>query len=232
MSKRSQDRVVCGISTFPLEVLLMKEVVVHWLHWWNEKRGHFDARSARLSLVKAGRLNLPTGRLIALDPLTGDDQKPIPGRLPAGRYDVFRTEARVEKESKVHTAALALRVSNRRPQRFSPGPTISVDSATVAFVDASARRALFSLVDDREPDEGYAKIWASTDGSLVLDTKTRANVVVCTPGHGDGSYRVWRGFDASGAVCVVVVEFKLVMPIEEVLRHSASTLTRLVMEEE
>jgi hypothetical protein len=72
---------------------------------------------------------------------------------------------------------------------------------------AAERKDLLELVNRA----GYDKRPAA---SLCIDARSGGNLVAFRSGAGDGSYGVYVGYDASGAVAAFVTDFGLIEALE------------------
>jgi hypothetical protein len=230
MAKKTSRRALAhhGLTIFPAAVLLKDRVTLRCLPWRSPRHDEPRCVDAEQRVTLAGKLRLPSGRLVALDPLTGDDQKPIPEGVRPGTYEVLRTTV-AAPDDEPRVAALTVRFRKAEPMEFRPGPTVSVDSATVAFIDKSVHKALFRLFDPVVPDPGYEKVWASGDGRLVLDKKTRADIISAPAGYGDGTYGTWRGYSESGDLTCVVMALSVVLLVEQVVGANPRVLGRMCL---
>lgn len=166
-----------------------------------------------------GRLRLDTGRIVAADPataeLSGDHAvAPYTVTLPPGEYPVDAARVRVSGRGTDVVAAARVRVSEAPVATWEsalrPGQDerllgaseffgFVVDSGTGAFMDASAVSALAAYQDADDAEAAEATI--PGDGVSPLLT--------FPSGKGDGSYPVWIGRDADGAVVCLVADMRL-----------------------
>lgn len=175
----------------------------------------FEVREPRT----VGRLRSATGRIVAADPVTVDlegDQaaKPYTVTLAPGEYPVETALIRSAGREVDVVAAARLRVSEAPVATWElalrPGQDerllgaseffgFVVDSGTAAFMDASAIEALAAYQDADDADAAEATI--PGDGG--------AELLTFSSGKGDGSYPVWVGRDAAGAVVCLVADMRL-----------------------
>jgi hypothetical protein len=180
-----------------------------------------------LSVVRAGELVLPSGRVLAADVyLFG--QPPFDRLLPAGRHPVF--VLRAERDAGMDAAAAMLRVAPGDPVEWEPATTggvdpgtldpaafasYGVDSGTAAFASAEAAERLESgdealweaygerIQDQMYPGEDEYRLIAE----VVVDPVTGGNVIAFASGWGDGGYPAWFGLDADGEPLVLLTDF-------------------------
>jgi hypothetical protein len=160
------------------------------------------------------RLALPSGQLVACDPLVYLERaRRFTRQAPRGSFPVVLTD--LGPRSDILMASV--RFGERFPVRWEPALLdgesegeirgYPVDAGTGCYVDATiaalAPRDGLDLLErarvagyDRE---GYA--------DLVLDGATGGNLVLFRSGAGDGSYPVFWGLDAHGAPAALVTDF-------------------------
>jgi hypothetical protein len=180
-----------------------------------------------LSVVRAGELVLPSGRVVAADVYLFD-QPPFDRLLPAGRHPVF--VLRAERDGGMDSAAALLRVAPGDPVEWEPATTggrdpgtldpetfasYGVDSGTAAFASAEAAERLEAgdealweaygeqIQDQMYPGENDYRLIAE----VVVDPVTGGNVIAFVSGWGDGGYPAWFGLDAGGEPLVLLTDF-------------------------
>lgn len=197
---------------------------------------HADG-AERLRLVRhdLDPLVLPTGRLVACDPLVDPDAGAFVDVLAPGAYPLVAWVADLLDGAGAvcdrRTAALQLLVPGAPVVRWEPARTedagpeedlgpdefvgYGVDSGTGCFADAGALAALARLDEDRleaalltEYDADAPVPWLAR---AVVDPATGAEVVALGSGWGDGVYPTFVGRDAHGAAVSFVTDF-LVLP--------------------
>ncbi len=171
-----------------------------------------------LRLVRLGRLQLTTGRLVATDPIVFADREPFTARLPRGGFDVEVCASRWLKtgrqdEEQVAWARLVLApgtVERWTPLRLAgeERSAYPVDAGVGCFLDAEA--ALAMEADLGDPQELLLAALGETSlGTVVNVGKGKANVALFRSGAGDGVYSTWLGVGAGGAPRQVVTDFGL-----------------------
>lgn len=175
----------------------------------------YHDRQLQLSAHSAGRLHLPSGRLIAADPSSLDlDAEPFNVTVPPGTYPVSVGLATfVDDPGHTRVTAARLDISDRPAVRWElalrdgQDPldlghqqffSFGVDAGMACFVDAdSADR----LVD----------VWRTLDGLVEprYSTTGSGDMVAWSSGWGDGAYPTWIGYDASGSVARFVADMLL-----------------------
>lgn len=209
---------IYGVSVFPMSAL--------WTHGATlvgnvvPERYQLGPGRAKVAVREVGKLRLPSGRLVACDPMVGDGTRPFAERLEPGTYAV--EVAQLRSPGSVIPLGIRLRVRAGEVTRWDAMQTkpFPVDSATACFIDAVAMKPLFAMQDLRDPMPVYERIWASTDGRLVLDAASGANIVTVRSGFGDGFYAAWAGRDASGALLSIAVDFRVLYTEETMDRRA------------
>ncbi|MCP3798087.1 DUF4241 domain-containing protein [Allokutzneria sp. A3M-2-11 16] len=193
--------------------------------------GDADESGARLSVrvQEAGKLNVPSGRLIACDPNVVSPSWPMPPftvSFPPGHYPVLVSLVHRGAQAQGHptVAAVKVRLSEQPVQRWELALTpdqdpaeladdeffgYGVDAGTGCFADAEAIAAMERLVDDGEGPlcEGLAEAEGAVN---VTDAESGLNVVAFQAGYGDGSYPTWLGRATDGSPAAFVTDFFVV----------------------
>jgi hypothetical protein len=165
----------------------------------------------------AGVLRVPTGAVIAADPGTlHSSDLPFTVMVPAGDYPVLIAGMRWESEGWSETTAAMLRILDKPTASWElavrPGKDVrllgddefygfGVDTGTGAFLDASGRDALAAAYEQRQQSDA-----SDGDETQTADPKTGTNLIAYPSGRGDGSYPVWIGRAADGAVTCLVAD--------------------------
>ncbi|HPF41408.1 MAG TPA: DUF4241 domain-containing protein [Phycisphaerae bacterium] len=178
--------------------------------------------------VKIGTLPLPTGRIVAMDPMQGAGyERVFEGTTRPGRYPVYLTPAIQPKDEQVFVAYAAIRFNENVPVRWRPAsltrvdqPTIPVDamasmytdSAMACYVDAGVLaqcRDGAAVYPTPEKLESFL-----TEDRLGVVARLRRDDPDCAmalffTGTGDGVYDSYWGIDEAGETCALVTDFDL-----------------------
>jgi hypothetical protein len=186
-----------------------------------------SGEAAPLSVLEAGELVLPTGRVTASDVYLFD-QPPFTRTVPPGRYPVLLLRAEYADGDAV--AAAMLRVGPGEPVGWEPATiggvdpadvdqdtfaSYGVDSGTAAFAGAEAAERLYA--GDEALWEAYGdevtrglfpgEIEHRLSAEVFVDPASGANVIAFSSGFGDGGYPAWFGLDADGEPLVLLTDF-------------------------
>jgi hypothetical protein len=185
-----------------------------------------NGRTLSFAVAPVGRVSLPSGRIVACDPLITLDLDPFLQAVIPGRYTVDLALMR-EKGKGEQVAMARVRFTSRQPtvwvmalrkgeklSTLGPGGYFGYtsESGTGAFLDATAFEtadfAHLDTIDDLlvELTGNYQpyRYWMEH----TLDR--RLNVVMFSSGQGAGRYASYFGIDANGDVCALVTDFKLI----------------------
>ncbi|MEV4638885.1 DUF4241 domain-containing protein [Actinoplanes sp. NPDC049548] len=195
---------------------------------------HFDdTHDYRLTMIPAGRVSLPTGHVVACDPLSGPGETPPftvtvpPGRYPLRAWVAVACPASYHGvESDRRTAALQLVVRDEPVATWEParpartGPSFvdedgffayPADCGTATLADRQALAALrawpYERVERTYLPEPSPPAPAALDA--VTDRATGANVVTVCTGPDDGGYATFVGRTADGEVASFVTDFRV-----------------------
>ena len=182
-----------------------------------------DFGEARLECREIGELNLPTGRIVACDPMVEPDLPPFAIAVAPGKRPVGVTIAHVAGDDQRISAAW-IRVSDAQPVRWEfaqlkgrperEAPAYGVDSATGAFVSAEGAVALAAHLENDSLDDLAERMEAQYE-------PTREWAVVPVPGTdgldfaafssglGDGAYVSYWGYDAGGEIVCLLTDFRI-----------------------
>lgn len=177
---------------------------------------------------QAGDLVLPTGRIVACDPLVFDEAEPFTVAVRAGSYPVSLAVAKVsENDQRVAfakvTFAFADPVAWKMAAVAGQDPTTlhanhifgyPVDSGTASFIDAEAAALLLQRLQaedeyDQTIIEGMEKTYVHTWSYATVRPSARyeGNCVAFSSGWGDGLYASYFGYSAADDVVCLVTDF-------------------------
>lgn len=173
-------------------------------------------------------LVLPTGHIVACDPLVFPETEPFTFTVTPGNYPVVLAIAqfgdgdqrvafaKVQFSEKEATAWQMATVPGQDTATLGPGDIFgyAVDAGTGCFMDEAASRLLMermkadeeyyqTLIDTME--KTYVTTWSWA--SVLLSERRAENCVVFSSGWGDGFYPSYFGFSAEGDVVCLVTDF-------------------------
>ena len=182
----------------------------------------------RFRLVTAGRLLLPSGRIVACDPLVTGPRHTLQQVVLPGKYAVDLA-LRETGQGEEYVAMARLLFNSRMPTVWVPAAAIAParpnphhtrstafrsESGTAAFLDADAMD-LANFDDFEEIDDllylltgNYRphRFW------MEYGLDRRYNMVLFSSGRGAGVYTSYFGIDAGGDIAVLVTDFDLLVP--------------------
>jgi hypothetical protein len=184
-----------------------------------------DVGPGRLECRVIGDLNLPSGRIVACDPMVEPDLPPFAETVPPGRWPVGVTIAHAQDDQRI--AAAWIRVSAAEPVRWTPAqragrpqresPAYGVDSGTGGFVSAEGALVFAAQVDDESVEAFQSALEAeyvpTREWAVVPIAGTDGlNIAAFSSGLGDGSYESFWGYGADGAIVCLLTDFRIVEP--------------------
>lgn len=177
-----------------------------------------------------GKINLPTGKIIANDPVCNFQKDPFERTVAPGEYPVMLYMAHIESDQRV--AFAEIRFTEELPADFEiatiAGDDISklgdddffgygVDSGTGGFMDETVCGELEELhnqADDyifKPLDDALEESYVPTyDTANVCLPDSELNVVAFSSGFGDGTYPSFWGFDKNGELCSLITDFMVI----------------------
>ncbi len=179
----------------------------------------------KITVTPIGQLELPTGEIMACDPLvTGDDWPALSRKVKPGSYPVslFEAQGRV--------AAAFLRLRPGMPVRWElatlPDQDVStlkddemfgypVDAGLGSFMDKTAMALMSAEQDKLKADENYyddvlAAEFAPNQDRFVMHRPVAGNplnIAMFWSGWGDGFYPSFWGLDAAGEPLLLLTDF-------------------------
>ncbi|WP_112134456.1 DUF4241 domain-containing protein [Glycomyces dulcitolivorans] len=193
-------------------------------HTW--KRSDFLIESRALDPVV-----LPTGHVVACDPLSTRDDAPFTVTVAPGTYPLYAwvaTQFKRGRQIDRRNALLELRISDKPALTWEMALLedesaddikgddyigYTVDAGCGALADVEALKALwqwdFSRVESVYIPRPLPPETAPGYVSAVTDEKTGANVAVLSSGWGDGAYPTFILRDEHGEVTGYVTDFLL-----------------------
>lgn len=176
-----------------------------------------------------GEIALPTGQLVSCDPFVFPETEPFTLTLPRGTFPVVLSVAKFATDQRVAFAVVRFRQStpivwdmltvgdqdksNLEPDHFFGYP---VDAGTGCFMDRSTGLGLAQQMNDdysfyetmiAEMDKTYVHTWSWLDMRFG-----DGNLIAFSSGYGDGLYATYVGFDTDGEVSVIVTDFGVAPP--------------------
>ena len=189
----------------------------------------YDILIQRRSL---GELALPSGRLVACDPLTHPGTDPFDIELSPGNYPLKLVIAQLRDETRVAYVILEIQpqeasiwrmatVPDGEEERLGPGEHgYAVVSGLACLMDQETATRLIEYSEIVMYDEDeiapmlHAQLRKSqrqgwTCASLGHPYLGRGNMALFTAGYGEGLYRTYVGRDAQGEITRIVTDFEV-----------------------
>ena len=180
-------------------------------------------KELRFSVVRAGTLHLPTGQIVACDPLIGHEREPFVQSVPPGRYLVDLSLGHDEAEDVEKIVFARLLFTKNKPVvwvkalRESEANLLAEDdepfgfiptSGTAAFMD-KATAELFRLDSIDELDKILDDLVANyrPDRSWFNHrVDNHHNVIMFSPGQNAGNCPTYFAIDDAGDVCLALTK--------------------------
>ncbi|GAB2593154.1 hypothetical protein Aab01nite_36600 [Paractinoplanes abujensis] len=171
-------------------------------------------RRMRISTHAAGKLNLPSGRLIAADPSSLDyGEEPFVMTVSPGTYPVTISLATfTDDENHSRVAAARLDISDRRPVRWELALREGQDLLDLGygeFFGFGVDAGMACFVDDVN-HERLAGEWESLELRNPRFASVGAgDMIAWSSGWGDGAYPTWIGRDHENRITTFVADMLL-----------------------
>jgi hypothetical protein len=183
-----------------------------------------------------GHLVVPTGSLVACDPVVFPETRPFRKRVQSGRYPVVLSIAHLpsgkrkgDADQRIACAMLCL--TRRAPRRWQMAVQTGqplralrrdefygypVDAGTGCFMDLKAARVLDKRMSE-DPDyfeqllAAARRVYVHTRdwADFLLEPETGLNVMFFSSGFGDGTYPSYWGYDRAGGLACLVTDFRV-----------------------
>jgi len=197
-----------------------------------------EGKEFTITQLKMGDLFLPTGKIIAYDPVIIFETEPFTCVVPSGHYPVSLSVASMKDNGGLDDKRVAMamiKFSDKTPVRWQLAIIegqedklddmgdddffgYGVDSGTGGFIDASVAEELLASrkMDDEEffnrISKDFDASYTDTFGYLLTDVidSGEKNLACFSSGYGDGSYPSYFGYDDSNEICRLVTDFLVV----------------------
>jgi hypothetical protein len=213
--------------TLSVDGLIMNSSTIAELYQYafsNSKPVLLGDQPFRFSVARVGTLLLPSGRIVACDPLVAQDRKPFVQSVPPGRYVVDLAIAKRERDGDERVAFGRILFSRMTPviwvkalrqdekvEATQDGEAFGypVSSNTASFMDAETA-GMFRLATMAEVDQLLDDLVAKfkpTRTWLEHSLDEKHNVMLFSSGYGKGVYPSYFAIDEAGDVCLLVTVF-------------------------
>jgi predicted DNA-binding WGR domain protein len=186
----------------------------------------------KVQLIDIAPLVLTTGKIIACDPFVASGARAFQRTVKKGTYPVTLSVAKIGgrgKDERVGCAVVWFAKGDpvKWEMAIKPGQALAklkpghsfgygVDAGAGCFMDEAAFANLELVNSIAYANDGYegwllptvqktffAEDWATA----ILEPKTKANIVLCSSGWGDGFYTSWWGLSKSGQPLCLLTDF-------------------------
>jgi len=184
-----------------------------------------------LKIMTIGTLEVPSGSIVACDPLVSFDARPFAQPVPRGTYPVVLSIVKLNEDERVAYAKLLISnaptttwnpalLTEQNTKKSEPEFGYVVDTGTGSFMDAKAASMLLKMLEDevfenndtysslivKEMEKSRVPTWAWAN--LKLD-EAEGNLITFSSGWGDGRYPSYFGFDEQGNVTELITDFRV-----------------------
>jgi len=181
----------------------------------------------------AGQIHLPTGQVVACDPLTHPETEPFDFEVPPGTYPVRLCIADMRDEIVVAYAIIEIAPEPASRWKIATVPSEDTSlwsrdeygftgvSSLGGFMDAQTAARLIeynALVGPDEDNEVERSMestirraqkrdhaWANIEHLCLGD----GNLIVCSSGYGEGCFRTYVGRNDAGEITRIVTDFQV-----------------------
>lgn len=180
-------------------------------------------KKLRISIVRAGTLRLPSGKIVACDPLVGQDRKPFVQAVLPGHYPVDLSLGYDKADAIERILFARILFTKNRPivwvKAFREGERelkteadipfgLMFTSGTGAFMDKeTAERFRIESIDevDQILDELVAN-YSPDRNWLNHNVDARHNVIMFSPGHRAEVCPTYFAIDDAGDICLALIK--------------------------
>lgn len=190
-----------------------------------------DTEFGRMQIerIKAGELKLPTGRIIATDPILMYDDECYSEHVKPGTYDVYIYVGKTENRKK-QTVAAELRFNDNEPLKWEmallKGESAKgfghdefmgyeVENGLGCFMDESVME-LLDVMSEEELDKYEKELRNAVRANeyscaeLEIDKKGKGNIVTFASGWNEGTFPTYCGYDENKKLARLVTDFMVI----------------------
>lgn len=201
------------------------------LNLTNSVNSKIDTEFGRMHIerVEVGRLKLPTGRVIATDPILMYDDQSYSKKISPGIYTVYIYNGKVE-DRKNQTVLAEIKFSDKTPVKWEMAlfegenakafahdefMGYEVENGLGCFMDEKVMEIL-DVMDEDELNKYEKNIRDKVKQSkmsvadIIIDKKTGSNIVVFASGWNQGVFPTYYGLDKDGKVARLVTDFMVI----------------------
>jgi len=190
-----------------------------------------DTEFGRMQIdkIEAGKLKLQTGKVIATDPILMYDDQCYSKHVSPGVYSVYIYNGKIEKR-KTQAVLAELRINENTPVKWEMALLEGENSngfASDEFMGYEVENGLGCFMDeyvmnildvlDEDELEKYEnnikevirqgdKTWAD----VMIDEKTKSNIIVFASGWNTGVFPTYYGFDKDNKIVKIVTDFMVI----------------------
>jgi hypothetical protein len=194
------------------------------------------AKNARIKTL--GKLQVPTGSIVACDGIVYNNAKPFAQKVARGEYEVsvLVSNEGTDSEPNERFAMAKLAISDKPAVRWEMAVVnpkepfgYGVDAGVGSFMDEKTHQEYEAFADGlykENPDSNLYddfledKFEEGGQWANIVIPNTSHNVIIFSSGWGDGAYDSFWGYDADDNICALVTDFQ-VLGIEEEVESTA-----------
>lgn len=190
-----------------------------------------DTEFGRMQIekIKAGKLKLSTGRIIATDPILMYDDESYSEHVKPGTYDVYIYVGKTENRKK-QTVASELRFNDNDIVKWEmallKGESAKgfahdefmgyeVENGLGCFMDDSVME-LLDIMSEEQLDEYEKSVRNAVKSNecscadMLIDKKTEKNIIIFASGWNEGTFPTYYGFDHDNNLARLVTDFMVI----------------------
>jgi len=170
-----------------------------------------DGEIVTTTTLDAGALVLPTGQIVACDPILDPWVKPFSVTVPPDSYQVLLSLIQDD------VALVMVLFGEGTPMRWkaTTPKSFGVDSATGCLMDHKVSRLLHRKADADKYEKYAHRFQNALDehdglwGNFCVDSSSGANVVLYHTWGGDGAFPSFFGYNSDGELICLVIDMFL-----------------------
>lgn len=208
-----------GNSCVNPNIDIITKVILKFLHGGKSQS---VLKNGTLTKEYIGDLNLPTGKIVANDPLAFFEHNSFKIAVPSGSYPVFAHILHFETFgcSDKRVGFAEIKFNDNIPVRFKLAQRddengkndYGVDSGTGGFMDLETDKLRIGEDEDawepmeKQLFENYKNTYCTTN-YFIDETH---NMILFSSGVGDGGYTSYFGYDKTGNICNLTTNFDVI----------------------
>lgn len=172
--------------------------------------------------INLGDLKIESGKIVVCDPIVMHNAIAFKKEFPIGNFPVELAIAKMQKDRRVAFSRIVFSKNNVKNWEYALLPEqeyislkdstsygFGVDSGTGLFIDENGKK-IFSTKIDFEWENVFVKKMEENNNIGFIHSFEGHNLAAFATGYGDGFYSTFIGFDSTGRICRLLIDFSII----------------------